>query len=85
MGAVFAAYEFYNSFNKAKELTKWLQRLRDSAGRKLIIFLCFFLSFCLSELLKYNGAAKEVFNISLDLQVILAIFKEGEEEYEMVQ
>lgn len=68
VGAVFAAYEFYNSFNKAKELTKWLQRLRDSA-----------------ELLKYNGTAKEVFNISLDLQVILAIFKEGEEEYEMVQ
>ena len=39
----------------------------------------------LSELLKYNGTAKEVFNISLDLQVILAIFKEGEPEYEMVQ
>ena len=86
VGAVFAAYEFYNSFNKAKELTKWLQRLRDSAGRKLIIFLCFFkIILFLSELLKYNGTAKEVFNISLDLQVILAIFKEGEEEYEMVQ
>merc|ERR1712062_206562 len=68
VGAVFAAYEFYSSFNKAKELTKWLQRLRDSA-----------------ELLKYNGTAKEVFNISLDLQVILAIFTEGEQEYEMVQ
>ena len=39
VGAVFAAYEFYSSFNKAKELTKWLQRLRDSAGRILIIFL----------------------------------------------
>ena len=48
-----------------------------------MIFLCVY--FLLSELLKYNGAAKEVFNISLDLQVILAIFKEGEEEYEMVQ
>ena len=84
---MFAAYEFYNSFNKAKELTKWLQRLRDSAGTELIIFLCLLkLNFLfLSELLKYSGTAKEVFNISLDLQVILAIFKEGEEEYEMVQ
>ena len=58
--------------------------------RYKILFL--FLKTCLqqiilflSELLKYNGTAKEVFNISLDLQVILAIFKEGEEEYEMVQ
>lgn len=39
VGAVFAAYEFYSSFNKAKELTKWLQRLRDSAGRKLFFFV----------------------------------------------
>ena len=86
VGAVFAAYEFYSSFNKAKELTKWLQRLRDSAGRRFFyIFVCFKISFFLSELLKYNGTAKEVFNISLDLQVILAIFKEGEPEYEMVQ
>ena len=32
VGAVAAAYEFYCSFNKAKELSKWLERLRDSAG-----------------------------------------------------
>ena len=32
VGAVFAAYEFYCSFNKAKELKKWLQKLKDSAG-----------------------------------------------------
>ena len=49
------------------------------------IFVFFKIILFLSELLKYNGTAKEVFNISLDLQVILAIFKEGEEEYEMVQ
>ena len=39
VGAVFAAYEFYSSFNKAKELTKWLQRLRDSAGKTLFFFV----------------------------------------------
>ena len=48
-------------------------------------FLFLIIVLFLIELLKYNGTAKEVFNISLDLQVILAIFTEGEQEYEMVQ
>jgi len=68
VGAVFAAFEFYNSVTKAGELTKKLQRLRDA-----------------SDLLKYEGAAKDVFNIALDLQVILStIFREAEEDYEML-
>lgn len=68
VGAVFAAFEFYNSVTKAGELTKKLQRLRDA-----------------SDLLKYEGAAKEVFNIALDLQVILStIFRDAEEEYEVI-
>ena len=32
VGAVFAAFEFYNSVTKAGELTKRLQRLRDASG-----------------------------------------------------
>ena len=38
----------------------------------------------LTELLKYTGAARDVFNISMDLQVMLSVFKEGE-DYEFVQ
>lgn len=68
VGAVFAAFELYNSVTKAGELTKKLQRLRDA-----------------SDLLKYEGAAKEVFNIALDLQVILStIFRDSDEEYEVI-
>eukprot|EP00092_Neocalanus_flemingeri_P025581 GFUD01027734.1.p1 GENE.GFUD01027734.1~~GFUD01027734.1.p1 ORF type:complete len:371 (-),score=79.73 GFUD01027734.1:152-1264(-) len=68
VGAVFAAFEFYNSVTLAGELTKKLQRLRDA-----------------SDLLKYEGAAKEVFNIALDLQVILTtIFRDGDEEYDVI-
>jgi len=68
VGAVFAAFEFYNSITKAGELSKKLQRLRDS-----------------SDLLKYEGAAKEVFNIALDLQLILTtVFRGPEEEYEVI-
>jgi len=68
VGAVFAAFEFYNSVTKAGELTKRLQRLRDA-----------------SDLLKYEGAAKEVFNIALDLQVILStVFRDGDEEFEVI-
>jgi hypothetical protein len=38
-----------------------------------------------SDLLKYEGSAKEVFNIALDLQVILStIFRDAEEEYEVI-
>ena len=32
VGAVAAAYEFYSSVTKATELTKRLQRLKDSSG-----------------------------------------------------
>lgn len=38
-----------------------------------------------SDLLKYEGAAKEVFNISLDLQMILGtVFREDEEDYTLL-
>jgi len=37
-----------------------------------------------AELHKYEGAAKEVFSICLDLQALLTIFKNGEEEYEIL-
>jgi len=64
VGAVAAAYELYSSVTKATELTKRLQRLKDS-----------------SDLLKYEGAAKDVFNIAMDLQIILStVFKEGRED-----
>lgn len=64
VGAVAAAYELYSSITKATELTKKLQRLKDS-----------------SDLLKYEGAAKDVFNIAMDLQIILStVFKEDTEE-----
>lgn len=64
---MFAAYEFYHSLTQAKEFSRRLQRLRDSA-----------------ELHKYEGAAKEVFSICLDLQALLTIFKNVDEEYEML-
>lgn len=67
VGAVFAAYEFYHSLTQAKEFSKRLQRLRDSA-----------------ELCKYEGAAKEVFSICLDLQALLTIFNNMDDEYEMI-
>ena len=63
VGAVFAAYEFYHSMTQAKQFSKQLQRLRDSA-----------------ELHKYEGTAREVFNICLDLQAILTIFNNAEED-----
>jgi len=64
VGAVAAAYELYSSVTKATELTKRLQRLKDS-----------------SDLLKYEGAAKDVFNIAMDLQIILStVFKEDTED-----
>jgi len=60
VGAVAAAYELYSSVTQATELSKRLQRLKDS-----------------SDLLKYEGAAKDVFNIAMDLQIILStVFKE---------
>jgi len=63
VGAVAAAYELYSSVTKATELTKRLQRLKDS-----------------SDLLKYEGAAKDVFNIAMDLQIILStVFKDRED------
>ena len=34
VGAVAAAYELYSSVTKATELTKRLQRLKDSSGEK---------------------------------------------------
>ena len=37
-----------------------------------------------AELHKYEGASKEVFSICLDLQALLTIFKNGEEEYEIL-
>jgi len=64
VGAVAAAYELYSSLTKATELTKRLQRLKDS-----------------SDLLMYEGAAKDVFNIAMDLQIILStVFKEDTED-----
>jgi len=64
VGAVAAAYELYSSVTKATELTKRLQRLKDS-----------------SDLLKYEGAAKDVFNIAMDLQIILStVFKQDTED-----
>ena len=37
-----------------------------------------------AEVYKYEGAAKEVFNICLDLQALLTIFNSVEEEYEVL-
>ena len=53
----------------------------------MLEFYMIFPNYLLIELLKYTGAARDVFNISLDLQVMLSIFREGEAEgeYEMVQ
>jgi len=64
VGAVVTFYELYNSVTKVTELTKKLQRLKDS-----------------SDLFKYEGAAKDVFNIAMDLQLILStVFKTESEE-----
>ena len=39
------------------------------------------LSFSFPDLLKYEGAAKDVFNIAMDLQIILStVFKEDRED-----
>ena len=47
------------------------RKKRDNFGLDLI------LSFFCSDLLKYEGAAKDVFNIAMDLQIILStVFKE---------
>ena len=41
------------------------------------ILLALILSFFFLDLLKYEGAAKDVFNIAMDLQIILStVFKE---------
>ena len=37
-----------------------------------------------AELHKYEGTAKEVFSICLDLQALLTVFRNSEEEYELV-
>ena len=86
VGAVFAAFEFYNSITKAGELSKKLQRLRDSSGDTMTqITRNWKQNYLFSDLLKYEGAAKEVFNIALDLQLILTtVFRGPEEEYEVI-
>ena len=48
-----------------------IAQIKDIFGFYLI------LSFFCSDLLKYEGAAKDVFNIAMDLQIILStVFKE---------
>ena len=37
-----------------------------------------------AEVHKYEGTAKEVFNICLDLQALLTIFINSEEDYELL-
>ena len=37
-----------------------------------------------AEVHKYEGSAKEVFSICLDLQALLTVFKNSEEEYELI-
>ena len=58
-------------------MTQIFNRMRIIAQIKDIFGLDLILSFFCLDLLKYEGAAKDVFNIAMDLQIILStVFKE---------
>ena len=58
-------------------MTQIFNRMRIIAQTKDIFGLDLILSFFYLDLLKYEGAAKDVFNIAMDLQIILStVFKE---------